>query len=323
MTGSISRLSRQHSETATNSNMEKVQKHEKPRRSSSAEDQRGPLEVILDFHEQKEVFFAERERRTTDYDSGTEEIEQQLEQKCFSAINTDEDEPSGCVATCNADEGYSENESDEKSKLLDIKNDLNLVKTIPDEIKKDFCQDTTEAFHAEFARRISIPLSLDKKVRYYLFAKSELPGDFFSNRQGRTYGKLDNAKAQFKCTERRCQHAWTSMRARILFTIYASNPGFVVLEILGQDCEQCGTYVEAVWYVDEVCRVMKNLAQCIFELFFPDMLYQIESEPKKAVQIDAKQAYLRRHDPMQRKGKMMKPHQRRWCEACRRGICYI
>ncbi|CAF1062654.1 unnamed protein product [Adineta ricciae] len=323
MTGSIPQLSRQHSETATNSNMEKAQKHEKPRRSSSVDDHRGLLEVILDLHDQKDVFFPQRERRTTDYDSGTDEIEQQLEQTCFSAINTDEDEPSQVVTTCNADEGYSENESDEKSKILDIKNDLNLVKTIPDEIKKDFCQDTTQAFHAEFARRISIPLSLKHKVRYYLFAKSELPNEYFSNNPAKVYGKLDNAKAQFKCTERRCQHAWTSMRARILFTIYASNPGFVVLEIFGQDCERCGTYVEAVWYVDEVCRVMKNLAQCIFELFFPDMLYQLEAEPQKPAQIDAKQVYQRRHDPMQRKGKMMKQHQSQFCEACRRGICYI
>lgn len=53
------------------------------------------------------------------------------------------------------------------------------------------------------------------------------------------------------------------MRARILFTIYVSNPGFIVLEILGQDCEQCGTYVEAVWYVGKCSRLSELFRKII------------------------------------------------------------
>lgn len=126
MTGSIPTLNRQHSETTSSSTMEKAKQRGKLRRNSSAEDQREPLEVILDFHEQKDIFFGQRERRTTDYDSGTEENEQQCEQTCSSTENVDEDQPSQFVATFNADEGYSEDENDETSKILSIQNDRKL-----------------------------------------------------------------------------------------------------------------------------------------------------------------------------------------------------
>ncbi|CAF3331336.1 unnamed protein product [Rotaria socialis] len=112
--------------------------------------------------------------------------------------------------------------------------------------------------------------------------------------------KLGNAKAQFQCPNIRCRHAWTSMRSRISFSVSSLKIGFIALEIF-----------------DEVCRVMKNLALFIFERYFPDMINTIELEnnitPSRAS----------RHDPTQRKGRMLAPHIKKHCEACRPGLCFV
>ncbi|UJR13253.1 hypothetical protein I4U23_000274 [Adineta vaga] len=321
MTGSIPQLARQHSSTATNSNLEKTQKV-KVRRSSSADDSEHPLALELKKIDTNEVVYRKRESTIIDYDSGTEEIEQQLEQIYFPTIDVQEDNTFKPTTGSNADEGFSEYESEEKSKVLDIKNDLILAKTIPDDTKKDFCHDTTEAFHGEFARLISIPLNLHYGARYFLFAEGELPEGFYENLLCHRFIKVDNAKAQFKCTNPFCRHAWTSMRSRISFTIHGPNPGFIKLEILGQDCQYCGTYADAVWYIDEVCRVMKNLAKCVFETYFPDMLNCVDLETRNSSETNMKQSYLRHHDPTQRKGKMHAPHVKELCVACRRGLCF-
>jgi hypothetical protein len=122
-----------------------------------------------------------------------------------------------------------------------------LAKIIPDDTKKDFCPDTRVAFHGEFARLLSIPLSLFHDSRYYLFAEEEL-GELYKALKFDCL-KLDNAKAQFKCSNICCQHAWTSMRARISFSITDPTTGFVVLKIFGQNCQNCGSNADALWYI--------------------------------------------------------------------------
>ncbi|CAF3815386.1 unnamed protein product [Rotaria sp. Silwood1] len=188
--------------------------------------------------------------------------------------------------------------------------------------KKDFCFDTSVSFHGEFARLISIPLSLCHKVRYYLFAEEELINGPYANLTGE-YLKLDNAKAQFKCPDSNCQHAWTSMRARISFSITSPKLGFIVLKIFGQNCQHCGTYTNALWYIDEVCRVMKNLARALFEAYYPDMINSVDLETRESIQNDKKQSRQLRHDPAQRKGKMLAPHAKEFCEACQHGLCFV
>ena len=125
---------------------------------------------------------------------------------------------------------------------------MELAKRIPDELKKDFCLDTRMAFHGEFARNISIPLSLHKDVRYYLIAQDEVEPEFYANILFNC-AKVDNAKAQFKCANSTCQHAWTSMRARILFSITDPTIGLIALKILGQNCQHCGANADALWYI--------------------------------------------------------------------------
>jgi len=114
-------------------------------------------------------------------------------------------------------------------------------------LKKDFCHDTTEAFHGEFARLISIPLSLCHNVRYYLFSKEELINPNMNPNE--YYLKLDNAKAQFKCPNTLCRKSWTSMRSRISFFVSRPEHGLIILKIFGQNCERCGTQADALWYI--------------------------------------------------------------------------
>ena len=128
---------------------------------------------------------------------------------------------------------------------------VELTKNIMDNRNKYFCFDTSTVFHAEFARLISIPLLLRHNVRYYLFSEEELVHWAFMNFI-LLYRQLDNAKAQFNCPNKYCQHVWTSMRARISFSIYLLNVRFIVLKIFGQNCQHCGTYTNALWYIGEL-----------------------------------------------------------------------
>lgn len=129
---------------------------------------------------------------------------------------------------------------------------------IVDEVKKDFCADTRVAFHGEFARLISIPISFHYACRYYLVAEDEIDPAFFSTIHFDCM-KVDNAKAQFKCSNVHCQHAWTSMRARILFSISTPQIGIVSLKILGQNCQRCGANADALWYIGKLISLEKNI----------------------------------------------------------------
>jgi hypothetical protein len=124
MTGPIYQYNRQHSSTTASSNMEKTHPS-KLRRCSSADDHNSP-ELIPDDNYHKEFLYFKRERTLTDDDSGTEEIEQQLEHIFVSTLNDTEDNLVNKATGINADEGFSECENQEKSKIYCIKNDRKL-----------------------------------------------------------------------------------------------------------------------------------------------------------------------------------------------------
>jgi hypothetical protein len=81
------------------------------------------------------------------------------------------------------------------------------------------------------------------------------------------YLKLDNAKAQFKCPNTFCQHAWTSMRARISFSISQPDIGFVVLKVFGQNCQHCGTPADALWYIGKCFVCYHIMLEYLFSYF--------------------------------------------------------
>ena len=125
---------------------------------------------------------------------------------------------------------------------------VNKAATILHEDKKTFCHDTREVFHGEFQRMIGAPIGLlNVGCGYYLFAEEDLPVPMLQNIPF-GFAKVDNAKAQFKCVH--CNRLWTSMRARIAFSVTAPQQyGCVVLKILGQNCQQCGAPADALWYM--------------------------------------------------------------------------
>ncbi|CAF0843517.1 unnamed protein product [Adineta steineri] len=318
MTGSIPAFTRQDSSTKTMTttttattvtNMEKTQES-KIHRPVYVDDS-SLYKSKLDDHERK--------HEIPEYDSGTDDAEHQSEHKDVPESNVSDNQPTKQSHGQVVDEGFSECEAEEEFDVTKITADLDAAKLILDEVKKDFCHDTTVAFHGEFARLISCPLSLQHNVRYYLFSQEEIiVGDPRFDLNG-TILRLDNAKAQFKCPH--CQHAWTSMRARISFIISEPERGFIILKIFGQHCQRCTTYAEALWYIDEVCRVMKNLAKYIYETFSPDMLNYVDLTYQKPAE-NIKPIRSVRHDPHQRKGKSQAPHAKEFCEACRVGLCY-
>lgn len=64
-------------------------------------------------------------------------------------------------------------------------------------------------------------------------------------------------------------------------------------------------------FIDEICRVMKNLAITIFENCFPHLFQSIYWNEIKPI----KRSF-------QRKGYMRNQHNPLLCEACHLGLCY-
>lgn len=124
-----------------------------------------------------------------------------------------------------------------------------LAEQIPHEDKKIFCPNTMYVFHAEFMRLIHFPINqLNSNLGYCLFSMAELPEHFQNYMRCYAVSCPFNAKAQFKCTG--CKRLWTSMRARIDFLVtQPQENGLIALEIFGQDCQTCGAYGEALWYM--------------------------------------------------------------------------
>ncbi|CAF0732858.1 unnamed protein product [Didymodactylos carnosus] len=185
-----------------------------------------------------------------------------------------------------------------------IINDAELAASIKDIDKKDFCDNTATVFHGEFARLI-LARTLKYGVEY---------GDYrlmlYDQGLNVIYDckKVDNAKAQFKCTK--CSYAWTSMRARCLFYITQPQVGIIALQLCNQICSKCQQTVQPLWYIDEVCRVMKNLAATVFKIYF-------QNEYADFMATNSSNDSTR-----QRKGAMKTTHRTLLCDACRLGVCF-
>jgi archaellum component FlaD/FlaE len=128
MTGSIHQLNRQHSSTTGGPTMHKTS-DQKLRRCSSADDHNS-MELVHDVTERKEILFVKRERTASDDDSGTEEIEQQMEHIFMATVNNDEDKLSTKAVSPNFDEGFSENENQQEPQLITITNDRKLTNIV-------------------------------------------------------------------------------------------------------------------------------------------------------------------------------------------------
>lgn len=115
---------------------------------------------------------------------------------------------------------------------------------------------------------------------------------------------FDSAKVRFCCQD--CGHGWTSMKGRVAFWFYFSNignDGHIAFKLYGQKCQRCktGNYENAMWYPEEVTKVMLNAYNRVGQTIYG--YYQA--------------SYAKSRRP----GKPRTPHNSDLCQACQDGIC--
>ncbi|PAA82018.1 hypothetical protein BOX15_Mlig033475g1 [Macrostomum lignano] len=114
----------------------------------------------------------------------------------------------------------------------------------------------------------------------------------------------DQAKVRFICYK--CQKAWTSMGGQVVFWVYkddAKNEGYVHFKLYGQKCTDCNSqyYEHAIWYQEEVEKVIENLYHQVGHLYY------------------GMPAHRKRVD--RRMGHPKKEHNSATCQACRDRVC--
>ncbi|XP_002737994.1 receptor-transporting protein 3-like [Saccoglossus kowalevskii] len=122
------------------------------------------------------------------------------------------------------------------------------------------------------------------------------------NRQWKRF--RDSAKVRFCC--QKCGHGWTSMKGRIMFWFTLNQvrgEGILHFKLYGQQCQRCqnGDYEFAMWYPEEVYKVLCNVYNRVGQNFygFPQQPYRVD----------------------RRIGKPRRQHNADLCQACRDGEC--
>lgn len=117
----------------------------------------------------------------------------------------------------------------------------------------------------------------------------------------------DSAKVRFCCQG--CGHAWTSMKGRVMFWFHLSQEqpypeGFLQYKLYGQQCNQCqnGRFEDAMWYPEEVNKVLCNVYNKIGQVYYGFMASPLRQE--------------------RRAGKPRTQHNSALCQACMDGECF-
>jgi len=114
----------------------------------------------------------------------------------------------------------------------------------------------------------------------------------------------DTAKVRFSCYD--CGKSWTSVKGNVVFWIFKDdvhNKGFIQFKLYGQKCVECKPklFEHAIWYEEEVERVLRNLYNKVIALY-----YGVAQAPRET--------NVRWARPRQ-------PHDPDSCSACHDGIC--
>ncbi|XP_054721025.1 receptor-transporting protein 3-like [Uloborus diversus] len=123
-----------------------------------------------------------------------------------------------------------------------------------------------------------------------------------SRPSGRWLTFVDSAKVRFACDA--CGHGWTSMKGRVTFWCsFSSNSGVVCYRLYGQQCDNCQgeSYEPAMWYPEEIEKVLLNICNRVAHVFY--------GLAKPPIQLS------------RRPGKPKNPHNSLKCQACKDGVC--
>lgn len=114
---------------------------------------------------------------------------------------------------------------------------------------------------------------------------------------------VDSAKVRFCCDD--CGHGWTSMKGRVAFwfKLFPNGQGMVLFKLFGQQCESCkgDRYEPAMWYPEEVVKVLVNIYNRVGQVFYGFHQPPIHKS--------------------RRPGKPRNPHNSDLCQACKDGVC--
>ncbi|XP_022245281.1 receptor-transporting protein 4-like isoform X4 [Limulus polyphemus] len=111
---------------------------------------------------------------------------------------------------------------------------------------------------------------------------------------------------QWPNEQEKCGHGWTSMKGRVAFW-FTLNPltceGLVVFKLFGQQCDRCNSerYEHAMWYPEEVIKVLANVYNRIGQVYYG--FYQPPIHRSR------------------RPGKPRTPHNSNLCQACKNSVC--
>jgi len=123
------------------------------------------------------------------------------------------------------------------------------------------------------------------------------------------YYYRDTAKVRFVCMD--CGNAWTSMKGQVAFWYHLNHElgtGVVSFKLFGQKCKHCEPkyYEHAVWYPEEVVKVLKNVS--------------LEVQRRCYNLYDSNYVQCNREKRL-RPGCPRRPHNPAQCLACQEGIC--
>lgn len=123
-----------------------------------------------------------------------------------------------------------------------------------------------------------------------------------SKPEGTWHTLVDSAKVRFCCEA--CGHGWTSMKGRVTFWCsLLNNQGSVAFRLYGQQCVKCqdGGYESALWYSEEIIRVLTNTCHKVAHVYY--------GFAKPSVHLN------------RRPGRPRTPHDSERCQACRDAVC--
>lgn len=123
-----------------------------------------------------------------------------------------------------------------------------------------------------------------------------------------------NAKIKYSCEN--CLNEWTSARGRAIFQAeYPQENKYNILfvNLCTQQCKRCRHEIQPSWYLNEIVRVMKNIARLLIEHFYSNQSFELPRSPS---------SLSSENETQQRQSRTRGHHQKHLCRPCQLGCCF-